>query len=192
MHVKVQTWLKHCCEKDLLNDDHKYIFYTSENGKLIDDTLSNVNESWATVSLVACTPKITVGISYDLLDFVTCYMDLSNVNAAGPRDMLQSMMRVRHLQSNTVHFTMPSRIIFSNAKKLLYKSFSEYEDAEQDKQAIILDHVKKTFKDEECNEFVSLFEMYAQGTDPIMKQLLYANMRETIISQTHFKELFLR
>jgi hypothetical protein len=192
LEVKIETWLKHCTDKNILKEDREYIFYHSENSKAINNTLKDVNKIWATLRLVGTTPKITVGISYDGKDFDDCFIDASNANGATPRDILQMANRIRHLKSNTMYFTLPTRIMFGKSREALFSTFENYLEVEKDRQKLISDRILQDNTGKEHKDFIEIFKCYMEQADPILKRMLHFNMREKIVSQTNFRTLFLK
>lgn len=81
--------------------------YTGEEAETKKDLREDVNEIWNQYDLIVANSAITVGINFDKVYFHKAYvMCTLNENGATHRDMMQSMMRVRHLIDNEVVFTI--------------------------------------------------------------------------------------
>jgi hypothetical protein len=190
--IKIETITEHT--ENTIIQSYKSLFYEKETSKEMCEALKDVNKTWGKkeIKIVEATPKITIGLSYNYKDFINCFIDGCNSLGATPRDVLQMMMRVRHIESNTVHFTLPTKVIVSEKKLKLFATFEEYIDMEENKRKIIFDYVKANYKGKAYDDFVKDFERYTCVVNPILKQVLQFNMREKIVSQLHFGTLLTR
>jgi len=90
------------------------LFYHGEMKQATRDTMKDVVTAWKDVDVVVTTPCITVGINYDLdrieggwlpeHQFDCAFAYISN-HSCCPRDVMQSLCRVRSYKSNDVYFT---------------------------------------------------------------------------------------
>jgi hypothetical protein len=95
-------------------DNIKYLYYNRDMKKATRDTMKDVMTSWSEVDVVITTPCVTVGINYELEripggwlpkhQFDAAYVYVSNQGCC-PRDIMQSICRVRSYKSNDVYFT---------------------------------------------------------------------------------------
>tara|TARA_B100000446_G_C10547848_1_gene339121 strand:- start:241 stop:3645 length:3405 start_codon:yes stop_codon:yes gene_type:complete len=76
-----------------------------ESKKVFD----NIESVWSGVKVVIYTPIITIGVSYDPKDvaqrFDTLFM-YGNSLSCCVRDVFQASLRIRHLKTNTLYFTL--------------------------------------------------------------------------------------
>ena len=86
-----------------LQDKYNVKFYNRDN-KL--PNRADVNELWNNLDLLIYTPTITCGISFNLEHYDELFMYISNVNSCIPRDLIQASRRVRHFNTNKVHFCL--------------------------------------------------------------------------------------
>ncbi len=64
----------------------------------------NPNEHWKDLDIVAYSPVITIGTSFDIPDiFDQCVIYGKASNSCCARDLIQAHYRVRHLKDNKVH-----------------------------------------------------------------------------------------
>lgn len=94
-----------------------WIFYNSASTKEEQEGLKNVNESWRDVQCLMMTTSITVGISYDPkiadIEFDELFLYGSSASAT-PRDISQSLMRIRSLKANKLTYVTDTRASYEN------------------------------------------------------------------------------
>jgi len=94
-------------EERLKKEEFKYLFYHSDSTKEEQLGLKNVEESWSNIQCLMMTTSITVGISYDprLEDahFDEAFLYGTSTTAL-PRDIAQSLLRVRVLKANRLTY----------------------------------------------------------------------------------------
>jgi len=169
--------------------DCKSIYYHGTNNKQINDTLKNVNMEWVDKQLIATTPKITVGISFDKHHFDNCIIDATNSFGPCTRDIMQMTMRVRNFTNNTLYFALPYKTINKCNKKYLYKCLQDLENETNDKFDIITSTLTREQVDDDT--IFDIIKRLKDDTPEGLKRILYFNLKETILSQFHFKKLFL-
>jgi len=90
-----------------------YLFYHSGSSKEEQEGLKNVNEAWSEVQCLMMTTSITVGISYDVKAeeerFDEAFLYASSASAM-PRDIAQSLLRVRVLKANRLTYVLDTRV----------------------------------------------------------------------------------
>ena len=124
----IHDYLMTISEIKKLQEEKKVLVYSSETeDKLKKETLQNVNKNWSNVQLILATSSITVGISYDKLDFDYIFV---YAKSSGPcvRDLIQSSMRIRRIKSNIIYSNidrMENNYVSSN---LTYESVREHCD----------------------------------------------------------------
>lgn len=82
-------------------DQYTILSYHADKDDHHIDTLKNVNQTWSQCDLVMCSATITIGINFNIEYFDYCFLYGSSYGAT-PRDLLQSHMRVRHLNKSTI------------------------------------------------------------------------------------------
>jgi hypothetical protein len=101
---------------------YSYLFYHSGSDKAEQAGLKNVNETWRSVHCLMMTTSITVGISYDPvvgsqsamdpampeIEFDEAFLYASSASAL-PRDIAQSLLRVRVLKANRLTYVLDTR-----------------------------------------------------------------------------------
>ena len=93
--------------KYLKDKEHSYLFYHSDSSKEDVLGLQDVAAKWRDVQCLMMTTSITVGISYDPgldeLEFDEAFLYGSSTTAL-PRDIAQSLLRVRVLKANRLTY----------------------------------------------------------------------------------------
>jgi hypothetical protein len=93
--------------RHLKNGEFPYLFYHSDSDKEDVKGLQNVRERWAGIQCLMMTTSITVGISYDPhideLEYDEAFLYGSSTTAL-PRDIAQSLLRVRVLKANRLTY----------------------------------------------------------------------------------------
>ena len=93
--------------KYLKDKEHSYLFYHSDSSKEDILGLQDVAARWRDVQCLMMTTSITVGISYDPglddLEFDEAFLYGSSTTAL-PRDIAQSLLRVRVLKANRLTY----------------------------------------------------------------------------------------
>jgi hypothetical protein len=99
------------------SDKPSWIFYNSDSTKDEQEGLKNVNETWRNVQCLMMTTSITVGISYDPkiadIEFDELFLYGSSASAT-PRDISQSLMRIRSLKANKLTYVTDTRASYEN------------------------------------------------------------------------------
>ena len=95
-----------------LNQEQVLTYYGSMDGKKKREQLLKVNQYWNTAKIVITNTCITVGVSYDLLDFDTIF--LSYDEFLNPIDPIQSSFRIRNTKRKRIEFYR-----FPNMRKMI-------------------------------------------------------------------------
>ncbi len=90
----------------------KYYFYHGDRDKKYNESIKNVNETWADAELVMYTTKITVGVNFDKLVYDRLYI-YGTPDSATVRDIFQGSLRVRHLKENLLHYYIETENTFA-------------------------------------------------------------------------------
>jgi hypothetical protein len=94
-------------ERFLKKEAFTYLFYHSDATKEEQLGLKNVDESWSNIQCLMMTTSITVGISYDPrmneLEYDEAFLYGTSTTAL-PRDIAQSLLRVRVLKANRLTY----------------------------------------------------------------------------------------
>ena len=116
--------------RHLKDGEFPYLFYHSDSDKEDVKGLQNVRERWAGIQCLMMTTSITVGISYDPrmdeLEYDEAFLYGSSTTAI-PRDIAQSLLRVRVLKANRLTYVtnIPAYAVeecgFTNVCNLLEK-----------------------------------------------------------------------
>ena len=96
--------------EERLPESIKYRSYHSSADDNNQDFL-NVNETWKKFDIILTTSVITVGINFDVEHFDYIFLQATN---CGPivRDLFQSVMRIRHINSNELWYNVDISFIF--------------------------------------------------------------------------------
>ena len=166
----------------------KTISYHSDNDDKITDTLKDVNTHWKKYDLISCTGTITVGISFDVRDYIdNVVLDARNSMGPCPRDIIQMIRRVRH--SGNLLFSLPYHAMSKCVNKHAYKLISDLDDENKEK----IDIIKKSLATEmnvDATVTTSL-DRLSECTSKGLKIILHGNLRESVMSQFHFKDMLL-
>lgn len=96
-------------EKYLSKETFVYKFYNSDSTKEDHKDLKDVEASWSDLQCLMYTSSITVGLSYDPslseVEFDEAFL-YGNYRTAVPRDIAQSLLRVRVLKENRLTYTL--------------------------------------------------------------------------------------
>ena len=171
--------------------DNNSMWYHADNSKKENDTLKNVNETWSDKRLICTTGKITVGVSYDEgRPFDYCFLNASCNIGPTPRDIMQMIMRVRHLDKNKVYYTLPTRMFYPFGYRNFHMTFEEYVKKGEDKVDFLLTMLLNNRMDQNSTLYKNV-EGLKHSEDMDLKRIMYANIRETIVSQSCFSQLLL-
>jgi hypothetical protein len=97
----------------------------SETDDNIKKQMEDVNELWSQYQYVVYTSSITVGVNYDHENqFDDLFMSFSAC-ACSPRDNMQSSLRARHINSNTLYYSAYSN--YSIREKVHFEVFDRNE-----------------------------------------------------------------
>jgi hypothetical protein len=90
-----------------------YKFYSSDSTAEEQETLTNVAAHWAPVQCLMMTTSITIGINYDMKDaavqFDEAFLYATSASAL-PRDIAQSLLRVRLLKDDKLTYVIDTRV----------------------------------------------------------------------------------
>lgn len=188
----------------------KSLFYYGgyqREDKLFKSSLSNINQSWRDASFVATTPTNTVGCSFSPENKEENNFDLVYMVCPFPtcsvRDMMQMMMRVRHIKQNKMIFSLPSSK--SNTKEnhkndIFYSSLENFENFNKDKLHIYVKTIEDFLKDEKADDEKNI--QYGQlkamkntlenfeESPQALKEIIYFNLLEQYISNTYYEKMF--
>lgn len=132
MVKEIETTIK--SEMTLLNIlDNEMIFYHSDTSDDVDSTLKNVVSNWKTKKLVCTSPKITVGISFDVPDYFDKVFAFG-YSSSTVRDQHQTIMRVRHVKTNTVYFTLMDKKSQAMKRMSLDNTFYKKDDYDRNQE----------------------------------------------------------
>lgn len=96
-------------ERYLKKESFAYKFYNSDSTKEDQSDLKDVNVSWCDLKCLMYTTSITVGLSFDPqlenIEFDEIFL-YGNYLTALPRDIAQSLLRVRVLKSNRLTYVL--------------------------------------------------------------------------------------
>jgi len=91
----------------------------------------DVNKSWLAYNAILTTSVITVGVNFDVEHFDYIFLDASP-NGPIVRDLFQSIMRVRHIQTNELWYQLEDKNVFSSTHPMTIKemeaSFTDMEE----------------------------------------------------------------
>lgn len=194
---KFEFHIKHY--KDL---NIKYEFYHKNTNN--NDTLKDVNTYWKNMDLIATTSKLTVGVSYTNENhFDKIYCIFSN-HSCCVRDVMQSLMRVRHIKDNELYFSIPNEKQLKMEASKQYINYQIIEDYNNfklfnnNKKKLFIDKIKniiqtnKNINKDNKDKFDTILQDLQQNSydtpEPLQK-ILYFNLFEDIVSTVYFKEM---
>ena len=180
----------------------KYESYHSDSKN--DETLKNVKDNWRNLDLIITTSKLTVGVSYTVENhFDKIYCVFSN-HSCCVRDVMQSLMRVRHITDNELYFSIPSeRQLKMEASKqyLNYQIIEDYNNFKlfnNNKKKLFIDKIKniidneKNINNDNKEKFDTILHDLQKNnydTPEPLQKILYFNLFEDIVSTVYFKEM---
>lgn len=71
--------------------------------------LVDVNDAWAKLDCVLCTPAVTVGVSFDVAEHFDHLMVYASSHSCCVRDAMQATMRVRSFRSEVMYYCVYAR-----------------------------------------------------------------------------------
>lgn len=178
---------KDACLSNLL--DKEMLFYHSDTNDDVDSTLKDVVSNWKTKKLVCTSPKITVGISFDEPDYFDKVF-VFGYSSSTVRDQHQTIMRVRHIKTNTVYFTLMDKKAQAMKKMTLDKTFyskDDYEHNQDKKRKYLIDVMNKT---DDYNIVEKIQILLSEKTPKAFSDVLFWNDLEANTSQFSFNDMF--
>ncbi len=104
----------------LENTAYTHTFYHSGSSTEEVAGLRDVSETWRNIQCLMMTTSITVGLSYDpkiaMAEFDEAFLYGSSASAI-PRDIAQSLLRVRVLKANRLTYVLETRVASSQEKR---------------------------------------------------------------------------
>ena len=179
---ETEASLVHLQDKDM-------IFYHSDTNDEVDNTLKNVVSEWKTKKLVCTSPKITVGISFDEPDYFDKVF-VFGYSSSTVRDQHQTIMRVRHIKTNTVYFTLMDKraqMIKRMSLNHTFYSKDEYDKNQEKKCGYLIDVMKKT---DDYNIIERIQILLDHKTPKAFSDVLFWNDLEANTSQYSFNDMF--
>lgn len=169
--------------------DNEMIFYHSDTSDSIDNTLKDVVSNWKTKKLVCTSPKITVGISFDVPDYFDKVF-VFGYSSSTVRDQHQTIMRVRHIKTNTVYFTLMDKKSQAMKRMSLEKTFYQKDDYDrnQEKKYKYLRNVMEKTDDYNIIEKIQI--LLCDKTPKVFSDILFWNDLEANTSQYCFNDMF--
>jgi len=182
---------------DKFNKSLMYFGGYKRDDKMFKETLKNINTTWKDASFVGTTPTNTIGCSYSQKnDFDNVYM-MCPAPTCSVRDMMQMMMRVRHIKENKMYFSLPEnkRNMKKNRDDIYYLSLDNFENYNKDKLQICIDEVDKFMKedkDDNHNALITLLETLKkfEETPKPLREIIYFNLFEMYISNTYYEKMY--
>lgn len=182
----------------------KVLTYNKSTASVEMENLIYINDTWKSASLVATTPKITVGCNFSPegdssdpeFDMKVCL----GVHSCTARDMFQSLMRVRHVGNDGLYYATGFNLTNHFEKNFLtLDAFNTYED---EKRAFILEELQKRKRERQegdsvkskydrCLDINAMIEYIEKNKpDPELRSILYFNSLEYSLSSRYYKEYF--
>ena len=178
--------------------ESRMLFYYAHMDSVLESkTLENVNESWSQYDYVIYTPKITVGISYNVKERFDKVFFYAGVSACG-RDCMQMLNRVRN--SKVLYYALPTH----RASKLQLKtlmSVNDMLDENKRRGTVILTEVTDLIMDstndtpeDKITQIKKLLEDFdLNKTEPTKWDVLFHNnVIEDLISQCYYNDVIRR
>ena len=169
--------------------DTDMLFYHSDTSDDIDNTLKDVVSNWKTKKLVCTSPKITVGISFDEPDYFDKVF-VFGYSSSTVRDQHQTVMRVRHIKTNTVYFTLMDTKAQVMKRMTLDRTFyskDEYDKNQEKKCGYLRDVMNKT---DDYNIIEKIQILLSEKTPKVFSDVLFWNDLEANTSQYSFNDMF--
>ena len=183
-------------------DQEKRVLYYYGKGDdtMFQTTLKNVGEHWKSASAVATSPAITIGVSYTGKDdFGSVF---ANAKPTCPvRDLMQMIMRVRHLKDNKLYYVLPTKLYQSLARtnnELWLHEFRDFDSFHESRNQInkeICEAFIQSSKEESQKEsFKRLKEIcFDKPKTPVaLRKILWFNHFETAMSGYYYVKMFYR
>ena len=180
-----------CSRSDLLEletrlikecPDKKFKIYDRDTDK---SDLSNVNEIWSQLDLVAYTPCIQTGVSYMDKPFDLCYANLKSSNLT--RDAQQMLMRCRILNDNIVYFSLNKRQIYDTENIHMFENYTLFENDRKQKVNLMIKQLSTNKL--QNNGLIDMLQASLHSSDPLLLRIMWYNLREYILSKCHYNML---
>jgi len=133
----LKDYIKYFSDEQLIGDDEDIKKHYIEIHRLGDDeyflTVKDMNNEWAKVQLVAVSPSVTIGCSFNPKDengndkpvFDTTMIKLADTCTV--RDIMQTHFRVRNTKSNTIYYQLPTKVSAANSRRK-YEQYRRFLD----------------------------------------------------------------
>ncbi len=182
----------------------KVLTYNKSTSSRDMENLKYINDTWKSASLVATTPKITVGCNFspegDSTDPEFDIKICLGVHSCTARDMFQSLMRVRNVGKDGLFYGIGFNMTnFFEKNFLTLDAFNTYED---EKRTFILEQLQQRKRERQTVESVKgktdrcldidAMIQYLQENKPDsdLRSILYFNSLEYSLSSRYYKRYF--
>jgi hypothetical protein len=176
--------------------DFKYKFYHADTDDNYANDIEQVNQSWSGdpekgitgCQLIMTTPKITVGVNFDVPNyFNSCYI-IGSCYSCSPRDIFQTHMRVRHLIDNQIYFTIEAKHYNLNPRpKNLFYQKSEMSRYLCTQKSFLTQHEKLIFHNYPNEEKKDII----QDSPKWLKNVHIHNQVEDSLTKLMYEQYFL-
>jgi len=150
--------------------------------------LADVNKVWSSCDFVGYTPVIQTGVSYMAIPFDVGYANLKSSNLA--RDSMQMMMRCRHLNENTVYFSINKRQIYNTSNINMFETYDIFQGDRLEKVDIMVNELKHDLV--KNRSLIEMLKTSLVTSDPLLLKMMWYNVREYVLSHCHYNALCLR
>ncbi len=175
----------------------KYKAYHSDNDDSYTNDIGNVNQCWGECQLIMTTPRITVGINFDLPNIFDYGFIYGSCYSCSPRDIFQTHLRVRHLKENTIYFYTDNFYRFKLSSNVICKR-SELEAFFVQKRDQLSSFEKLIFTDLKLKKIQLINKNETKAEPPVklqtipywLKQIHIHNTLEDNLTRCYYKHFF--
>lgn len=146
------------------------------------DNLRDVNENWKDANAIMYTPVITTGLSYTNQDVDTVFVNCENTCQS--RDMMQMILRIRHLKDNKIYFALPNKNIPRNSE-FINATFKDFNRSIKNKGKEMI----KAISDQDLKDKIR--NCIDESDNEDLMKIMFYNIREQSISSLYFSQLTL-
>lgn len=182
-----------CIELCLKDREVDYLMYNADSDETMMNDLTRINEVWHDKRVVAVTPKVTIGCSYDLNNFDCAVFDGSLKGGCLMRDAIQSLLRVRYLNDDIVYAKLPKMANIQINHIKACHALSNYDNLTKEKSMMIFELILYDIESRpHINKQLTLDVLHSfSDIDKGFKYILWYNLREHYLSQVYGREMLL-
>jgi hypothetical protein len=187
---------------DYMSDYNSLFYYDDMDNGIKNESLKNINIVWSQKKIVATTPIITVGNSFNENEarkqpnYIPHFKHVLLMCGPGSccvRDTIQTHKRVRYTQTNNIFFNITSGDNPMNKANGIYKIILSYRLEEEVKNKIFAETALLKYcniDDEKHDDYILLIKKSKTYSEQL-KEVISASILEEGLSDYQYKKMFL-